>query len=569
MLAALVFVTVLLGGGTPAPLQNAGFEEKAAKDAAPPGWTLEMGAQNGATKPESEVALDAKEKHGGKASLRLSGDANTRGWRILKQPIEVRPGGTYVLEAWTKTAGVKPNGFGLDNCYVGVFFFDAEDKAAGIQRASPSLPDSGWTKLSVTVTPTAKARKGYVYVFLSMLGDLWVDDLALTIEGGERIPAPVVVLQEDFAKLKQLGADWKKKVGATNGTGGEDSKARVDVTHGCEGSPNSLQLGGNVNTMRWTHLVRELPAEPGDLFRWSALAKCENVRREGVQFGNQHINLLFVDGKGTAIGAARFAHLEPGTHDWTPLAVDGVAPEGAKKVQVGVFLSMSGDAWFDRFELTREKGLPVPYGDWITLAGKGVTLRYSPQDPHANEMKAKLSALEQSKRTTCRALEVEFDDMITVLLYADNAQGKLLTGADLDFADPQNRRVHQQWDSFIGHEMVHVIAHNALQYGKTGILGEGIAVWLNGQMKNHHTLARELLEKKELPSVADLVLKFRDAKNNYPAAGSFTGFLIETYGLAVFKQIYPLEDPSAKLKELKGKSFEELEPEWHALLAKN
>lgn len=565
MLAALVITTLWLGGDKPS-LQNGGFEEKAAKDSAPPGWTFELGAQNGAPKPECEIAPDAQVKHGGKASLRFTGDASTRGWRLMKQAIEVRPGGTYTLEAWTKTTGVKPNGSGIDNCYVGVFFFDAQEKPAGIQRATPKLPDSDWTKLTVAVTPTAAARKGYVYVFLSMLGDLWVDDLALTIEGGERIPAPVVVFQEDFTKTKQLGADWKKKVGATNGTGGEDSKVAVDPAQGCDGSPNSLRLAGNVNTLRWTHLVREIAAEPGDLFRWSALARSQDVRREGVQFANLHLNAVFLDGKGEAIGAAKFAHLEPGTHDWTPLAVEGIAPEGARKLQYGVFLSMSGDAWFDRFELTREKGLPVPYSDWVTLAGKGVTLRHAPDHPRAKEMKAMLAALEDSKRTTCRALDVEFKDVITVFLYADNAQGRLLTGADLDFADPKNRRVHQQWDSYIGHEMVHVIAHNALQYGQTGILGEGIAVWLNGQRKNHHTAARELLEKGELPSVADLVDKFREARNSYPAAGSFTGFLIETYGLDVFKQIYPLEDPSAELKELKGKSFEELEPEWHSLL---
>lgn len=568
MLATLWFATLIVCGDAATPLVNNGFEEKTAKDGAPPGWTLELGAQNGATKPESKVEIDSKEKHGGKASLHLSGDTSTRGWRILKQPIEVRPGGKYTLEAWAKTDGIAPNGFGLDNCYVGVFFFDAEGEAAGIQRASPTRPTSAWTKLTVSVTPTARARKGYVYVFLSMLGDLWVDDLALSIEGGERIPAPVVVFTEDFAKQKTLSSEWKKKVGATNGTGGEDSVLRIDNARGSEGSPNSLHLAGGANTMRWTHLTREFPAEPGDLFRWSAVAKAENVRREGPQFANLHVNLVFLDGKANAIGAARFGSLEAGTHDWTPLAVEGTAPEGTKKVAVGVFLSMSGDAWFDRFELTREKGLPVPYGDWITLTGKGVTLRYSPQDPHANEMKAKLAELEQSKRTTCRALEVEFPDMITVFLYASAAQGKELTGGDLDFADPKNRRVHQSWDSFIGHEMVHVIAHNALQYGKTGILGEGIAVWLNGQRGNHHTVARELLDKKGLASITDLLQRFREVKDSYPASGSFTGFLIETYGLDVFKEIYPLDDPSARLKELKGKSFDELEADWHAHLAK-
>lgn len=569
MLGGLACAAIVFGDGTPLPLRNGGFEEKTAKDGAPAGWTFDLGAQNGAPTPVSEVGPDAREKHGGKASLRFTGDANTRGWRVLKQAIEVRPGGAYELESWVRTAGVKPNGFGLDNCYVGLFFYDAEGKPAGIARTFPKLPDSDWTKLTTKVTASASARTGYVYVFLSMLGDLWVDDLALTVDGGERIPDPVVVFREEFAKTRQLGAEWKKEVGATNGTGGTDSIARVDTAQGAPDSPNSLLLAGDAQTMRWQHVSREFAAEPGDVFRWSALAKCVDVRREGPQFANLHVNLAFLDGKGQSIGTARFAMLEPGTRDWTPLVAEGAAPEGTKKVQAGVFLSMSGEAWFDRFELTRETGLPVPYGDWITLEGKGVTLRYPPRHPRAKEMKQKLGLLEQSKRATCSALDVEFPDVITVFLYTDVAEGRRLANADLDFADPQHRRVHQQWDSTIGHEMVHVIAHNALQYGKTGILGEGIAVWLNGQVKSHHTAARELKEKGQLPSIADLIARFRAVENGYPASGSFVGFLIETYGLDVFKQIYPLDDPSARLKELKGKSFEELEGEWHALLAKS
>ncbi len=566
MLASLMLVFSL--GSGEALLKNGGFEEKAGKDVAPPGWTLELGAQNGATKPESKVELDLKEKHGGKASLRFSGDAATRGWMILKQSIEVRPGGKYSLEAWTRTAGVKTNGFGINNCYVGLFFFDASDKLVGRELAAPTQPESPWTKQTIAIEAASNARKGYVYVFLSMLGNLWVDDLALTIEGGGHVPAPELVFKEDWSKAKRLGSEWKKTIGATNGTGGEDSRVEIDLAHGAEGSPNSLHLSGNANTLRWSHLAREFPAEPGELYHWSSLVRDENVQREGPQFANLHINLCFLDAKGETLDKARFASLDAGTHDWTPLAIEAVAPEGTKKVQAGVFLSMSGDAWFDQLELTREKGLPPPYSDWITLAGKGVTLRYSPAHPHANEMKAKLAELEQSKQTTCRALKVEFPEMITVFLYKDLEEGKRLTGGELDFADPKGRRVHQQWDSFIGHEMVHVIAHNTLQYGQTGILGEGLAVWLNGAARNRHTTARELLEKGELPSVKDLVERFREAKNSYPAAGSFCGFLIESYGLELFKQLYPLADPSAKLKELKGKSFEELEPEWLAYIRK-
>jgi hypothetical protein len=102
--------------------------------------------------------------------------------------------------------------------------------------------------------------------------------------------------------------------------------------------------------------------------------------------------------------------------------------------------------------------------------------------------------------------------------------------------------VHQHWESYIGHEMVHVIAHNTLQNGQTGILGEGLAVWLNGQARSHHGARASCSSRGKLPSVKDLVERFDEAENSYPAAGSFCGFLIATYGLDVFKQLYPLTD---------------------------
>ncbi len=543
-------------------LVNGGFEDKTPLS----GWTLELGAQNGAVQPESKVELDPRQKHGGAASLRFAGDAATRGWRIAKQEVEARPGGRYRLECWTRTAGVKPNGFGLDNCYVGLFLFDAAGELVGRELAQPGRPDSEWTRHELELVAPAGARKASVYVFLSMLGELWVDDLTLSIDGGEAPPRPEGVFREDFAQLKKLPSSWKRKVGATNGTGGAETQVEIDPAQGAQGSPNSLRLSGDAGTLRWIHLVRELPAEPGDLYRWKGLVRAQDVRREGPQLANLHLNLAFVDAQGEVLGSARFGSLEPGTHDWTPLAVEAVAPEGARKVQAGVFLSMSGTAWFDDLELTREQGRPPPYADWVALKGKGLVLRFSPSHPHAGEMKGYLSALEQSKRATCQALDVEFPETITVYLYKDLDEGRLLTGGDLDFADPEHRCVHQRWDSYIGHEMVHVIAHNTLQYGRTGILGEGIAVWLNGQAKNHHATAHELLAQGKLPSVLDMVERFDSSA--YPAAGSFCGFLIDRYGLEVFKQLYPLEDPSSKLRELQGKSFPELEADWHGYIGR-
>jgi hypothetical protein len=44
---------------------------------------------------------------------------------------------------------------------------------------------------------------------------------------------------------------------------------------------------------------------------------------------------------------------------------------------------------------------------------------------------------------------------------------------------------------------------------------------------------------------------------------------IETYGLQLSKQLYPLAEPSDKLQELKGRSLEELEPDWLAYIKRS
>ena len=568
MLCQLFLLAALSPSGEE-PLQNPGFEARSSRSEPVPGWVLELGARNGAKKPESTVELDRKERHGGRASLRFSGDANTRGWLIARQEIPVRPGGKYELEAWTRAEGVRPNGFGIDNCYVGLIFLDGAGQTVGREFVSPARPDSGWSVQRIRLEAADSARSGQIYLFLSMIGDLWVDDLSLEIDGGEELPELELVFSEDFADAKRLSSKWKREVGATNGDPAVDSTWGIDPEEGAPDSPRSLRLAGDVATTRWQFLKRELPAEPGDLWRFRGLVKARDVRQEGVQFANLHVSVGFLDRRGDLIGSARFASAEPGTFDWKELVARGLAPEETRKVRVGVFLSMSGEAWFDDLELHRQEGGTPPYGDWGTIEGTEIVLRYSPAHPEASGMQGYFRRLEQARAEICRRLDVEFDEPITVFIYRDNDEGRLLTGADLDFADPEKRRVHQRTNSFIAHEMVHVIAHNRLEYSGTDILGEGIAVWLNGQSEDaHHRRAMELLSKGELPSVDDLLHRFRELDAGYPAAGSFCGYLIRTHGLEVFKEIYPLEDPSGRLRELVDESFADMEPGWHEHLRK-
>ncbi len=570
MLYVALALLAALASGNEVGLSNADFETgpKSGRDAPVPGWTLEIGAQNGATQPESVVEIDRKERHDGRASLHFAGKASTRAWTIAKQEFVVRPGGVYTLRAWSKTEGVAQEGIQFNNCYLALIFEDALGENCGKQYVRPKTPTSDWSQIEVSMTAPERARTGKIFAFLSMTGDFWLDDLQLEVEGGVALPEFETVFKEDFAKGRSLSSKWKKEVGATNGTGGHSSKVEIDE-EGAPDSPRSLKLSGDVDTLKWFAVRREFKAAPGELYRFSATVKAESVGKEGIQFSNFHLHVFFIDTKGETLGTPHFVHPGEGSYDWKRVSVDAIAPVGTKKVKVGVFLSMSGQVWLDDLELQKQEGNDAPYSDFVELEKSSIVLHYSKRDDNAKNASAYLQRLVEQKAEICRRLELKWTEQIDVFVYANDAVGKALTGADLDFADPSGRRVHQRWNSYISHELVHVIAHNSLHDAGTGILGEGIAVWLDSRSDTaHHELAARLLEKGELPSVAALLQDFRAQANSYPASGSFCGWFLSTHGLEVFKQIYPLANPSSRAKELTGESFVEMESAWHAELGK-
>jgi hypothetical protein len=295
--------------------------------------------------------------------------------------------------------------------------------------------------------------------------------------------------------------------------------------------------------------------------------RAETVRKEGIQFPNLHMRLAFFDVDGKALGAAKYGQPGTGSYDWKEVTTSGVAPEGATKVLVGFFLSMSGDAWFDDVRLEKRSGGTPAYADWLTLETKHLTLRYPKDSPRAATIKQYGDKLDRAFESVVGQLGVDYTDRITVYLYLDEFQGKKLTGRDLDFANPEGRAVHQGPNSTLSHEMTHCIA---LKMGtaQKGLLGEGIAVWLNGDTPSgHHDRAAKLLASGELPSMKDLLEKFRDQANGYPAAGSFCGYLIETYGIAKFRELYPSSDPNTQAASVLGKSFEAIDADWRAFLS--
>ena len=81
----------------------------------PVGWTVEIGATNGADEPRSII------KKGPGPSLELSGDARTFAWHSVSQTIDVIPGQSLKLSYEGKAIGIKREGRQFVNCYVALF----------------------------------------------------------------------------------------------------------------------------------------------------------------------------------------------------------------------------------------------------------------------------------------------------------------------------------------------------------------------------------------------------------------------------------------------------------------
>ncbi|MCB9898656.1 MAG: hypothetical protein H6825_11690 [Planctomycetes bacterium] len=578
-MGACAIVLLVLAAALPPGdgLVNGDFETKGGKSDPVPGWTLSVGARNGGDAPLSEVELDGKTKHGGKRALHVSARNTTLAFQIVQQDVAVRLGGHYRLTGFARTDDVRreTNVKGIaqfDNCYLALFAYDGLGELCGRQIAFPDRSQHDWQALTLDFDAPQTARRIAVTMFLSVSGDLWFDDLALEIEGGDEVPEPALVFEEDFEGLDALPPAWLVEEGARNGGTEPVSETTVDRHEGAGRSRRSLRLSGDRHTILWNGVDRFFAADPGDVFEFTGTVSAKDVHQEvntlGIQqFANLHARLVFFDESGATVGAPRFAQPGSGTFDWTPLELRAVAPEGAVRGMLGLFLSMSGTAWFDDLRLTRQVGGRPAYADWLLHETGHLVMRYPPDHPFAPRIDEIGARFEEAALRICAALDVDPGAPVTMFLYRDDAQGQALTGRDLAYAEPERRAVHQGPNNTIGHELVHVYALG-LGYARTALLGEGLGVWLDGASDDdHHARAADLLRKGELPTLDALLDDFRAQAAGYPAAGSFCGYVIATYGMDAFRRLYPLGDLRAAAPSVLGADLADVDGQWRKFLA--
>ena len=171
--------------------------------------------------------------------------------------------------------------------------------------------------------------------------------------------------------------------------------------------------------------------------------------------------------------------------------------------------------------------------------------------------------------------------------YRDRAHLKALTGRETNgFAEPGTTRFHTIWP-IDNHEGVHTLV--LLQIGHPpALFNEGVAVahstnlargWMVPRWSGTevHALAKNYDATGQLPAVSALLSStgfFRfDTNITYPCAGSFVRYLIDTHGLASFKNYVrgaTFEDSIAttesRFQSVYGRPLESTWDEWRAWL---
>ncbi len=168
-------------------------------------------------------------------------------------------------------------------------------------------------------------------------------------------------------------------------------------------------------------------------------------------------------------------------------------------------------------------------------------------------------------------LGVDSSEKIKSYIYPDIETRKKVIGAgETTIANPVHGEIHLIYDTFphpiLKHELVHVMSgefgNDVLKISpKIGLL-EGIAVaadW-RGQKFTPHQWSKAIVEMGIAPEISDIAgfgFWYAPSEISYTMMGSFSRYLIDTYGIEDYKKAYKTGDFSVY-----GKPLDELSGEW-------
>ncbi len=207
-----------------------------------------------------------------------------------------------------------------------------------------------------------------------------------------------------------------------------------------------------------------------------------------------------------------------------------------------------------------------------------LTLRYDPAALSAKAVDQWAADIRFQAADLAPRLGLQSIPAVEIFVYPTVASKKLLTGAGpTNVAKPWTRQVQINGSADEGtlrHELVHALAS---QYGRLGFsprigLVEGLAAafeWGTGDDVTPHELTAAALADGQDIDVASLMSPFgfwtRPSAVAYTATGSFSRYLIDTYGIGPFRDLYR----GAAFGSVYGRDVDGLQRDWKAFLRRD
>ncbi len=147
-------------------------------------------------------------------------------------------------------------------------------------------------------------------------------------------PADLRIENNDFALWQGNNpVGWTVGVGATNGSGPESTIARLDGSGG-------LVLAGDASTKVWRVVSQRILVQPGTTIRLNIEARAVGLRREGNQFDNCYVGLLYKDADGNLVGRPQVVPIA--NPAMRRQVLTATIPKGTRRTEVTAFLSKTG-----------------------------------------------------------------------------------------------------------------------------------------------------------------------------------------------------------------------------------
>jgi len=201
---------------------------------------------------------------------------------------------------------------------------------------------------------------------------------------------------------------------------------------------------------------------------------------------------------------------------------------------------------------------------------------YDPGSPEAKYIELIAMDHEWRYKQLKEALNLKSEEKIKSYIYPDIKTRKNLIGAgETTIANPIHNEIHLVYDSFpqpvLKHELVHVMAgefgNDVLKISpKIGLLeGTAVAVDWRDQRFTPHQWSKVMMEMGIAPNIKDIVgfgFWYVPADVGYTLMGSFSRYLIDSYGIEKFKTAYKTGNFAVY-----GKNIDELALEWRNFIS--